>query len=98
MTASGSKSFITSLHRIKEESSEHGHIILTEESREVVVDLQGRERSGGEEDREAGVEAGAVTDNRESGHSLAERDGMEPHERRAWPGPRSRWPAQPLRP
>jgi hypothetical protein len=44
------------------------------------------------------VEAGAVADDRERGHALAEGDGMEPHERRARARPRSRRPAQPLPP
>lgn len=62
------------------------------------VDLQGRQRSGGEEDREAGMKAGAVTDDWECRHTLAEGDGVEPHERRAWQRPGYRRLAQPFRP
>ena len=44
------------------------------------------------------MEAGAVADDGERGHSLPQGHGVEPHERGSRPGPRRRRPAQPLRP
>ena len=44
------------------------------------------------------MEAGAVADDGERGHSLPQGHGVEPHERGSRPGPRRRRPAQPFRP